>query len=205
MAAQGSNYKGKYSYPAENLSFVINSVSEIIRFITDADKEADKTILIDVFSLPMEPEDPDAINTKVKKGLGNLPGKKTPPVANPPPPQPRRFQVEKVQGGFRVRPGDPEAPIPQRLVVRVAYVVRSGNPLNKYDPADFELSKGPIAVEHKGMDLTFGASDKRQGNEIQAQVTDKDFLLTVTGFDENRDLFVKVTVPQEETDGDQAA
>ncbi len=201
----GSNYKGKYSYPAENLSFVINSVSEIIRFITEVDKEAHKTILIDVFSLPTEPDDPDAINTKVKKGQGNLPGKKTPPVVNPPPPQPKRFRVEKVQGGFLVQPGDPEAPMPKRLVIRVAYVIRSGNPLNKYDPADFELDKGPIAVEHKGMDLTFGASDKKQGNEIQAQVTDKDFLLKVTGFDENRDLFVKVTVPQEETDGDQAA
>ena len=31
----GSNYKGKYSYPAENLAFVINSVSEVIRFITE--------------------------------------------------------------------------------------------------------------------------------------------------------------------------
>src|SRR5262249_15652036 len=50
----GSNYKGKYTYPAENLSFVINSVSEVIRFITEADKEADKTILVDMFSLPAE-------------------------------------------------------------------------------------------------------------------------------------------------------
>jgi hypothetical protein len=41
----------------------------------------------------------------------------------------------------------------------------------------------------------------RSGNGIRAEVTETDFLLSVTGFDENRDLLVKVTVPQEESDG----
>jgi hypothetical protein len=125
----GSNYKGKYTYPAENLAFVINSVAEVIRFITEADKEADKSILVDVFSLPAEPEDPDAVSTKVKKEQGTRPGRKSPPTGDPPTPKPKRFRVEKVKGGFCVRPGDPGAEMPKKLDIKVAYSIRSGNPL----------------------------------------------------------------------------
>ena len=84
----------------------------------------------------------------------------------------------------------------------MAYSIRSGNPLKKYHQADFELDKKPITVgdDIKGIKLTAVS-----GNQMQADVTDQDFLLSVTGFDENRDLFVKVTVPQEENDGDQTA
>jgi hypothetical protein len=201
----GSNYKGKYTYPAENLSFVINSVSEIIRFITEADKEADKSILVDVFSLPAEPEDPDAVNTKVKKDQGSKPGKKTPPqTGDLLPAAPKRFRLEKAAGGFKVLPGDPKAALPKQLFVRVAYAIRSGNPLTKYHPADFELDKDPISITSTGMTLTHRPGDKKRPNELIADVTDKNFLLSVTGFDENRDLFVRVTVPKEDADDGQA-
>jgi hypothetical protein len=146
----GSNYKGKYSYPAENLSCVVNSVASVIRFITEADREADTSILMDVFWLPAEPDDPEAVTAKVKKDQGTKPGKKSPPVGDPPPPSLKRFRVEKVQGGFRVRPGDPDATTPKRLDIKVAYSIRSGNPLRKYNKAAFELDKAPIAV---GTDL----------------------------------------------------
>jgi hypothetical protein len=197
----GSNYKGKYSYPAENLSFVINSVSEIIRFVTEADKEADKSILVDLFSLPAEPDDPDAVDKKGRKGQGKKPGRKSPPAPDPVPPAPKRFRVERINGGFRVCPGDSKAATPRRLDIKVAYSIRSGNPLKKYHKADFELGKGGVNIgsDLKGINLL-----SRSGNEIQTEVTDTDFLLSVSGFDENRDLFVKVTVPQEESDGDQA-
>jgi hypothetical protein len=203
---RSKNFENKYEHGDSNLGFVINSVSEIIRFITEADKEADKKILVDVFSLPAEPDDPDAITTKVKKTQGQKPDKKTLPPPPPPPPAAlKRFRVEKVQGGFRIQPGDAEAPLPKRFDIRVAYEIRAGNPLRKYHPADFELDKSPISVTPKGMTLTFRPGDDKPGNEIEAEVTDRDFLLTVTGFDENRDVFVKVTVPQEDADGDQAA
>jgi hypothetical protein len=57
-----------------------------------------------------------------------------------------------------------------------------------------------VGGDLKGITIT-----SRSANAIEAEVTETAFLLSVTGFDENRDLFVKVTVPQEESDGDQAA
>jgi hypothetical protein len=199
----GSNYKGKYSYPSENLAFVIHSVSEVIRFTTEADKEADRSILVDLFSLPADADDPDAINTKVKKDQGTKPGTKTQKETDRPKLTPlKRFRVEKIKGGFLVRAGDPGADIPKRLDIKVAYSIRSGNPLKKYHKADFELDKSPVSI---GSDLQGVNLLSRSRNEIQAEVTDPDFLISVSGFDENRDLFVKVTVPQEGSDGDQAA
>ena len=92
--------------------------------------------------------------------------------------------------------------MPKGLDIQVAYSIRSGNPLKKWHKADFELDRAPITL---GSDLKGIAVLSRSGNEITAEVTETDFLLSVTGFDENRDLFVKVTVPPEENDGDQAA
>lgn len=190
----GSNYRGKYTYPSENLSFVINSVSEVIRFITEADKEADTGILVDVFSIPDKAEGAKAIIGRGKPGT-------SPPFGNPPPPSPKRFRVEKVDGGFCVRTGDPDAPVPKRLLVRVAYSIRNGNPLKKYHRADFELDKPPITL---GADIEGIKIHSQVSNEIRAEVTASPFVLSVTGFDQNRDLFVKVTIPQEGSDGDQA-
>ncbi len=84
----------------------------------------------------------------------------------------------------------------------MAYSIRSGNPLKKWNKADFEVDRAPITI---GSDLKGITPLSRTANQIEAQVTEPDFLLSVTGFDENRDLFVKVTVPQEESDDDQAA
>src|SRR5207237_66968 len=156
-----------------------------------------KSILVDVFSLPAEPDDHEAVNTKVKKDQGTKPGKKSPPTGDPPKAAPKQFRVEKIKGGFRIRPGDPTAAAPKRLDIKMAYSIRSGNPLKKLHKADFELDKAPfnIGSDNKGIMLL-----TRSGNEIRAEVTETDFLLSVTGFDENRDLFVKVTVPQEESD-----
>ena len=38
----GSNYRGKYTYGPENLSFMIISVSEIVRLINEQEQEADR-------------------------------------------------------------------------------------------------------------------------------------------------------------------
>jgi hypothetical protein len=89
--------------------------------------------------------------------------------------------------------------------VRVAYSIRSGNPLGKYHPADFKLEEAPISIASTGLTLTHCSGERQRTNELLADVNAGDFSLTITGFDENRDLFVRVTVPKEVSDDDQAA
>jgi hypothetical protein len=200
-----SNYRGKYTYGPENLSFVINSVAEVVRIISEADQEADRSLLVDLFSLPGRPDDPDRVRVRSA-------GEKTAPGARrrqrgrtdrpePPPRSPRRFRVEKVAGGFMVSRGDSDAP-PPLLDVQVAYDIRNGNPLKKYNKADFRLDGAPICLAEDNVGIEVIENTQ---NRMLVRVTDPDFRLAVTGFDGNRDLFVRVVVKEEEADGDQTA
>lgn len=197
-----SNYKGKYTYGPENLSFVINSVSQIVKTVSGTEEEADPAILVDLFSLPAAPDDMNSVKARVKKNTTEKKGPVTPPVKSPPTPKPKSYRIEKITGGFRVLKGDAGAPPPDILDIRVAYDVRKGNALTKYDKADFQFGKSPIqfapdtaGVEVLGSEL----------NRMRVKVTAPDFRVSVTGFDGNRDLLVRVTLKKEELDDDQPA
>ena len=91
-------------------------------------------------------------------------------------------------------------PAPQYLDIRVAYDRRNGSPLRKYDRADFRLDKKPIVFDPpmRGLKIL-----KRDSNQLILAVTDPDFSVAVRGFDENRDLYVRV-VGREAVDDQEA-
>ncbi|HBI47091.1 MAG TPA: hypothetical protein DDY78_30195, partial [Planctomycetales bacterium] len=71
---EGSNYKDKYVFGPANLEFVSNSVAEIVRLVSETEEEADPAILIDLFSLPAEPDSPGAVRTRQKRPGPDQPG-----------------------------------------------------------------------------------------------------------------------------------
>lgn len=189
-----SNYKGKYIHGDRYIPFVTQSVTKIIQAITEEQNRIDPTLLLDIFSLPASQKE-DSAKTRKKK-LEQHKGS-DPDKVDPPPTSFRRFIVQKVPGGFSVLKGSLNAPPPAQLSVRVAYDIRRGNPLKKYNPADFAVEKLNITLQ--GVELS-----RAEGNEIQITVIDPNFALTVTGFDENRDIYVKVNVVQEDNDDPEA-
>ena len=192
-----SNFKNKYKFGAGALKFVRMSVTELFRIINSTENEPDPAITIDFFSMPAQPEDVDS-------SPGNRPVPRPQPGGDPPPPpvippaRRRRFQIAKLRGGFGIRPGDPEAPLPSQIRVRVAYDIRRGNPLRKYNAADFDLNQPPVRYkdELKGIEIT-----SVEKNELVFEVKDRDFGIVVTGFDPERDLYVKAD-PLESPDVD---
>jgi len=193
---EGSNFRGKYKSGKGDLNFVKRSVHEIVRIITEGEREEDPTLLIDMFSLPAPPEE-DSVKTKARKG-----GKKTTePPPPPPPPKPRRFRVEKTRGGFAILPGETGTTAPAFIDVHVAYDVRRGNPIKRYNPADFDLTKQPIRFdpEPRGVDIKECIE-----NRILIAITEPEFSLHVAGFDERRDLYIRAT-PKELVDGGSAS
>ena len=74
----------------------------------------------------------------------------------------------------------------------MAYDVRQGNPFRLYRPYDFDLGKAPIRIE--GVGLTYRIV---QPNGLKATTEQSDFQLTITGFDLNRDLKIKIITPQD--------
>jgi hypothetical protein len=180
-----SHFKGKYTYGPSYIEFVTGSVAAIVRAIVETEQEIDPTLLIDFFSLPA------GGGGDKQKGPGDKDEDKEPPPPPPPPPPPKlqRFRINRIKGGFSVTPGDPAAVLPPRIEIRTAYDVRRGNAISRYRPEDFKLDKAPIKIEKKGVDIV-----ETENNRMLFAIQDKGFSLTVSGFDENRDLVVRGVV-----------
>lgn len=182
-AKDTKGFKERYTYAAAYLDFVKQAPSALVRMIAAGDEEEDAQLLdrffgIDVeedVDLPPSPSGGKAGATKTKPGV--------PPIVRRKP----RYVLSKVSGGFSVSHTE-DGELPGRLVIRVAHDVRRGKPLQKYHPADFDVSTAPITLERvEGGEVIY-----RKGNELHFEVREKPFNLTVTGFDKRRDLFVDV-------------
>jgi hypothetical protein len=185
-----SNFRDKYpkTYGVAVLSYVTHSVSGIMELVSAQQREEDVTLLKDFFSLPSQDGSPIRQKRRKKKDG-------TEPSGPPEPPEPRkkRYRLGKVSGGFHISAGEPDSELPQILEIHAAYDVRRGNAFNKYDTADFRMERLPIRLEPlpRGLNII-----SRKGNQIIAEVQSNDFLLTVVGFDTDRDLCVDVKVKE---------
>jgi hypothetical protein len=193
-----SKFKNKYKFGPGAIKFVRLSVSELLHVINQAEQRPDPTITIDFFSLPAPPDDDDSVSTPRRRPR-SVPGEgPVPPTPPPPPPRQRRFRIDKLRGGFSIRPGDPGAPVPPFIDIRVAYDVRRGNPLRRYHSADFDLDRAPIECDRQ---FNGGRVVSASGNRMLVALESSPFQVDVTGFDPDRDLYVKAEV-QETADVD---
>lgn len=189
-----SNFKGKYVYGKSYIEFVSRAPSELVRRLRADEDTADKTLLLDVFSLPADRA--EGVPTRPEPKPKKKPGDTIEDDLDAIEPRKKRFRIHRIAGGFAVTKGDAEATPPARLRIRTAYDVRKGNPLKKYSPNDFRLNLAPIALEPPPEGVTIRSIAE---NEIVADIASPDFHLTVAGFDQRRDLYVNVTL-QEDVD-----
>ena len=187
-----SKFKGKYKCGPHAIYFVRFSVSKLLEIINQAEQEPDPTITIDFFSIPAPPDEDDVVPARPRKPQ-KKPGTGPTPPPPPLPPKPRRFRIDKLRGGFAIRVGDPDAALPPFIDIRVAYDVRRGNPLRKYDQADFDLRRSPIKYD---MQMSGVSIKSASANRMLVAVERAEFNLEVTGFDPNRDLYVKAEVKE---------
>jgi hypothetical protein len=178
--------KENYTHAPALLAYVRGAANALTQAIYRHASPDDELLLADFF--PEELLDdgrqaPTASGRKKPKRVG-LP----PPL---PVPKSRLIRVESGnRGEFAVLPGG-AAYVPgtsPRVRVRVAYDRESGNPLSKWNAADFVLSP-QVLRERKGLKLL-----RCEGNQIEFEIESPDFALRVGGFDERRDLIVSSTV-----------
>jgi hypothetical protein len=193
--SKGDNFRGKYTFGASFLDFVTKAVANFVHALTSQDEEEDKTLLLDIFSLPPEKaeEQPKQPEKKKKKN-----GKETADDPDPQEPKKKRFRVKKSDGGFTVTRGDAGTQPPARLDIKCAYDTRGKNPLNVYRKSldakspDFQIGKDAVnVVTHDGIKIV-----EMKNNWLRIEVLNQDFELTVGGFDKNRDLFVNVKMEE---------
>ncbi len=162
------------------LTLVREAPRGVLRAIASESVSDDPFLLSALF--PINEQGDGAVDRPVRK-RGRKSVKPIIQVKSPP-----RYRVYKISGGFTVR-GIPEAiAIPDQLLVACAYEVRRGNPLKKYQPWDFSLADSSISIEADGLDVA-----ERSDNQLRIVPRDAGFSLTVTGFDPNRNLFVRVS------------
>jgi len=181
-----SNFRGKYDYGDACLGFVIQSVHKILARLRAKDEQGDPWLLADVFFLEDPEGEPDQTGSRAK-------GKEKHDVPKPdpvPPSKPKFYRVQSARGGFTLQPGPVPPPVlPITLKLTAAYDVRKGNPFGKYAVDDFRLLQGPVRVEGREQGLKLV---KVESNEMEIEVRDAVFGLTLTGFDTKRDLIVNV-------------
>ncbi|HOW17478.1 MAG TPA: hypothetical protein PLC79_00460 [Phycisphaerae bacterium] len=186
------NFRDKYEHGAAVINFVKNAPAQILDILSRARQERDWLTLADFFPAPPLDEGlPGEDNGPDEGGEGE------PPVPPQPQSRPQPYRIEHAPGGFRIVRDNPEAaPLPTMLEVRVAYDTTRGSPLARYHPADFDLAAPPTEITLKSAERVAASA-----NRLQVRLTGEDFRIEVTGFDQNRDLYVKVDFPEgEETD-----
>lgn len=189
--SKSANFIGKYKYGENYLRFVIHSVASIANIIGSRQEKEDVTMLKDFFFLPAPPT-PEVPKTRTKRKKRN---KGMESISPDPMPEPRkkRYRLERSTGGFRICSGDPGCEVPHQFEIKTAYDVRKGNPLKRYDKADFDLSGVDFTntMRFTGVEIL-----ARDGNRILLKVLSQDFRFEISGFDTDRDLLVNVRVKE---------
>ncbi|MBP7507457.1 MAG: hypothetical protein KA807_06540 [Prolixibacteraceae bacterium] len=177
--------KEKYIDPDKTISFVIRSLSSLYSLIIQPKSGLDYDALQDVFFVDNEEEE-NVITPQIEGGKKNTSSK--PKIEIEEPRSPQRYFLTKIKGGFKIVGNEDVNQIGLTLRIKVAYAITKGNPINKYSPFDFDLSTNQFVIRSEGMIL-----NRCSLNVIEfTSITPNNFWLTVTGFDEERDLFIKI-------------
>jgi hypothetical protein len=183
------NFKGKYVDGKETLVFVKATLKKLYDQLQRPIEGIQKDLLIDYFSIPVESEKPEEKKPKDKTGhdhegeddtdepeIPGLPAKKRPVL------------VEKIFSGLKIAKNPGAEELPESISLKLGYDVPRGNPVKSYQELDFDVAKSPIKIESTGVYFT-----KREKNELEFEIENKThFEIKLTGFDEKRDLFLKL-------------
>lgn len=185
-------FKERYRHGPFTLRYVKGAPREIVRVLTRPAAGRDFALLRHLFSLDVPTEEtlkqrqPHSANRAGLDGTGDAPSIE---AAG----KDRLFELQKLQGGFRVTAAANGARPPRFAAVLAAYEVRRGNPFALYQRLDFEMDRSPIIAEIAGAEIV-----RQERNAIALRIDNPAFELVVKGFDPRRDVRVKTLALEEE-------
>ena len=189
-----SHFKGKYVNGAAVLRFVRNTVPDLCQLLAEEPDDQNTELLLDVFSIGACGTNgtgafPVGFETRTSRSRVSAPliaGGKGRAA------RPKLFRIARRKGGFRVS-GVRNAADSQseridgfQIEIQIAYDRRSGNPLRNFNVTDFQLDHSPINIQSERATWKAEAA-----NTLKITPEGPNFEVTVSGFDPNRDLFVK--------------
>lgn len=168
----------RYVHGPRTVRLVNHSLQQLCDILAYRPEVRDVNLLSDIFFLPSVEESRKPFPLPTKPGGGET---VPPEVVAETRPQP--VTINHIKGGFRI--DSVEAANVERVEVTAAYSVRSGDPFKRYIPFDFTFST--LKLQGAGIEITLAAE-----NRLVVRVIEHPFKLSVTGFDERRDLEVRV-------------
>lgn len=163
------------------VNFCRRIVDDLTELLTPPTIKADFELLSDFFSIE-KTQAPQRSRMPAPEGNGR-------PRFGDITAKPRWYRLDGRRGGFRIvhNTGHP-LPENPRLRVSVAYDLPTGNPMKKWSPFDFQFGKSPqLKFLGRGVKVVPVA-----GNVLVLTVEDEKFSFGADGFDEHRDLLVRI-------------
>jgi len=163
------------------VKFCRRIVDELAELLAPQTNKADFELLSDFFSIE-KAQSPQRSRTPNPDGNGK-------PDFGTITPKPRWFRLDGRRGGFRIVPNISEKmPTAAQLRVSVAYDLPSGNPLKKWSPFDFDFgSQDRLKLRRENVEVR-----RLEGNILVLKVLNEKFSFGAEGFDEHRDLLVRI-------------
>lgn len=192
--AKSRGLESKYNEPQKTVMFIRRSLRQLFDILAKEEGVEDPSALLDIFFS----EGNDEQNNRGGPDGPNPP----PPPPPPPPPNPQKIRLAQVSGGFVVRAGSDlkSEDLPLLVAVEAAYFIRRGNPFRNYNRSDFEFEKEPISIRtDKDRVINIAGT----GNRLSFEVKALDFEIEVSGFDQKRDLKLRLDFNSEDADNDQ--
>lgn len=179
------DFKKKYKNASNILKFIKDSMNKLITILDEPPKDILKDFLKEIFSIPVgdkKNEPPPKPPTNIPRGL---------PLFN-------LISLPK-EGGFKISLNsenvkEKNITFPFKIIIKVAYRIRRGNPLKNYSPFDFNIKN---FRDQNQIVINNGNLIKAEKNEIEVEIEKEDFNLEVKGFDTNRDLYVDISIKKE--------
>jgi len=171
----------KYTNHRRSLRFIRNAMKDIVLLLDMQSREIDYDLLEHIFSIP-DPERPEKDDQEKEKKESEKGPK------DPIPPGEKDFTVEKYANGFVIKYDGKVYEYPVSARVRIAYDVQRGtNPFSSYESFDFDLNADSIKIEKERAQIS-----RIESNYIFFVLEHWKASVKITGFDEDRDLIVRV-------------
>ena len=184
----GKNWNTKYF--TERIGFCRRIVDTVVELLERDDGQKDRTSLMEYFSS-------EKVATFIKTEYNATPpknGKKVTELPTPPdtPREELWWSLTGKPGGFVIkRNKSVKLPENSRILLTVAYDLStgSGQAFRKWSPFDFNFQETGFFVSWRkeGIELK-----PLTGNKVELKITEEDFYFEGHGFDQSRDLQVRV-------------
>lgn len=172
------------------VALVRNAGAKFLDILTSGEQKREFKLLAKYFSAP------GSSSSSATKGKKNPKGRTIPVPPVLPPAPATLLNLSPLIDGCRINPttamAEGKGELPIDVVVDFAYEGLDRDAFLEYDPLDFDLSEANFRIEATGCTVKPPVL-----NRLEAQIHDRNFALTVRGFDQNLRLRMRLNYTEE--------